>query len=120
LTQRGLCKTERTVSNAAMAGAGAAAAGPGPVAGVSLVAGGEAWEQASRNKPNRRQIRIQALPQTSLSGSERSRCRVSAYTAFATAAETGAVAGSPIPPIFAPLSMMCTSTWGMSGNRSTR
>ena len=55
----------------------------------------------------------------SLSGSERSRCFVMTCTAFATAAEIGATAGSPMPPIFAPLSSTVTVTSGMSGMRST-
>ena len=55
-----------------------------------------------------------------LKGSERSLCLVKAKTAFATAAEIGAVAGSPMPPILASLDSTRTETSGMSGSRSTR
>ena len=47
-------------------------------------------------------------------GSVRRRLPVSANTAFATAGAIGAVAGSPIPPIGAPLSITWTATFGIS------
>jgi len=58
-------------------------------------------------------------PQDSRNGSVRSRLPVSANTAFATAGAIGAVAGSPMPPIRAPLGMMWTETFGISCMRST-
>src|SRR6185503_16644352 len=51
--------------------------------------------------------------QDTRSGSERSRCLVSANTALATAGAIGAVAGSPMPPIRALLAMMWTETLGI-------
>lgn len=47
-------------------------------------------------------------------GSVRRRLPVSAKTAFATAGAIGAVAGSPIPPIGAPLSITWTAIFGIS------
>jgi GNAT superfamily N-acetyltransferase len=56
---------------------------------------------------------------SSASGSERRRWPVSAKRAFATAGAMGAVAGSPMPPILAPLWMMWTETSGISLMRRT-
>src|SRR6202022_4213510 len=52
------------------------------------------------------------------SGSLRSRCPVSAYTALATAGAIGGVPGSPTPPGCSSLEMMSTSIAGHSSMRS--
>src|SRR5436190_1838755 len=56
----------------------------------------------------------------SCNGSARSRRFVRANTAFATAGAMGAVAGSPMPPICAPLAIRCTATRGISNMRNGR
>ncbi len=73
-------------------------------------------QDRSQDRGDRLQARFRSAGRM---GSERSRLPVAAKIAFAIAGASGGTPGSPTPPICAPLSMMCTSTSGISFMRTT-